>query len=138
MPSASFGPQATGNSVTIVTYSGNVCMERAIPLQSCQLVVHACRKHVVLHLMAFMLGCMRLICLAASAGNVRTWHAKVGVLMQGLGHQQSLAYAPWPTYDPQLLVDDTITLPVQVCPVLQHQHARPRNVELAQPAEQLE
>ncbi len=34
--------------------------------------------------------------------------------LQVLGHQESLAYAAWPTYDPQLLVDDTLTLPVQV------------------------
>ena len=40
--------------------------------------------------------------------------AQTRLCLQVLGHQESLAYAPWPTYDPQLLVDDTITLPVQV------------------------
>ncbi|KAK9868559.1 hypothetical protein WJX84_010001 [Apatococcus fuscideae] len=35
-------------------------------------------------------------------------------LWQMLGHEESLAYAPWPEYDPQLLEEDTITLPVQV------------------------
>ncbi|KAK9814523.1 hypothetical protein WJX72_007308 [[Myrmecia] bisecta] len=35
-------------------------------------------------------------------------------LWQVLGHQESLAYATWPEYDPALLVDDNINLPVQV------------------------
>ena len=35
-------------------------------------------------------------------------------LWQRLGHPESLAYAPWPAYDPALLVTDTITLAVQV------------------------
>jgi len=35
-------------------------------------------------------------------------------LWQLLGHQGSLAYQPWPAYDPAMLVEDTIEIPVQV------------------------
>ncbi len=35
-------------------------------------------------------------------------------LWQILGHNQTLAYEPWPTYDPALLKDDEIEVPVQV------------------------
>jgi leucyl-tRNA synthetase len=35
-------------------------------------------------------------------------------LWQMLGHGGTLAYEPWPTYDPKLLVDETIEVPVQV------------------------
>jgi leucyl-tRNA synthetase len=35
-------------------------------------------------------------------------------LWQILGHAESLAYAPWPTYDPALLRDEEIVVPVQV------------------------
>lgn len=35
-------------------------------------------------------------------------------LWSRLGHQQSLAYEPWPECDEALLVVDTINLPVQV------------------------
>jgi leucyl-tRNA synthetase len=35
-------------------------------------------------------------------------------LWQKLGHDKSLAYEKWPTYDPQLLVKSTIEYPVQV------------------------
>jgi leucyl-tRNA synthetase len=31
-----------------------------------------------------------------------------------LGHPQTLTYEPWPTYDPALLVEDTIEIPVSV------------------------
>lgn len=31
-----------------------------------------------------------------------------------LGHTESLAYKPWPTYDPALLVSETMEIPVQV------------------------
>ena len=30
-----------------------------------------------------------------------------------LGHPQTLAYEPWPTYDPALLVEDSVEVPVQ-------------------------
>jgi leucyl-tRNA synthetase len=35
-------------------------------------------------------------------------------LWRVLGHGESLAYAPWPTYDEALLVEKTVELPVQV------------------------
>ncbi|MBI1337114.1 MAG: leucine--tRNA ligase [Phycisphaera sp.] len=35
-------------------------------------------------------------------------------LWQRLGHEQSLAYEPWPTFNPALLVENTIEIPVQV------------------------
>jgi leucyl-tRNA synthetase len=35
-------------------------------------------------------------------------------LWQALGHSESLAYAPWPTFDPALLKDDEIEVPVQI------------------------
>ena len=35
-------------------------------------------------------------------------------LWQILGHEQTLAYEPWPTYDPALLKDDEVEIPVQV------------------------
>jgi leucyl-tRNA synthetase len=35
-------------------------------------------------------------------------------LWQVLGHTESLAYAPWPTYDPALLRDEEIEVPVQI------------------------
>ncbi len=31
-----------------------------------------------------------------------------------LGHDETLAYAPWPTFEPALLVDDEVEVPVQV------------------------
>jgi leucyl-tRNA synthetase len=35
-------------------------------------------------------------------------------LWQILGHEQTLAYEPWPQYDPALLKDDQVEIPVQV------------------------
>jgi leucyl-tRNA synthetase len=35
-------------------------------------------------------------------------------LWQVLGHDHTLAYEPWPTYDPALLKEETIEVPVQV------------------------
>ena len=35
-------------------------------------------------------------------------------LWQQLGHDESLAYEPWPAYDESLLAEDTVELPVQV------------------------
>jgi leucyl-tRNA synthetase len=31
-----------------------------------------------------------------------------------LGHSESLAYAPWPEYDPQSLVSEMLQIPVQI------------------------
>ncbi len=35
-------------------------------------------------------------------------------LWQILGHAETLAYVPWPTFDPALLKDETIEIPVQI------------------------
>ncbi len=35
-------------------------------------------------------------------------------LWHRLGHKESLAFAPWPTYDPALCIEDTVTVAVQV------------------------
>ena len=35
-------------------------------------------------------------------------------LWQVLGHDRSLAYEPWPAYDPAALVEDEIEIPVQI------------------------
>jgi leucyl-tRNA synthetase len=35
-------------------------------------------------------------------------------LWQRLGHAETLAYEVWPTYDPELIRDETITMAVQV------------------------
>ncbi len=35
-------------------------------------------------------------------------------LWQHLGHQNTLAHEPWPTFDPSLTVDDVVTIAVQV------------------------
>jgi leucyl-tRNA synthetase len=35
-------------------------------------------------------------------------------LWQILGHEQTLAYEPWPTYDPVLLKDEEVEIPVQI------------------------
>ncbi len=35
-------------------------------------------------------------------------------LWEVLGHPQTLAYEPWPSYDPALLVDDEVEIPIQI------------------------
>jgi leucyl-tRNA synthetase len=35
-------------------------------------------------------------------------------MWQALGHQASIAYEPWPTYDPNLTREDTVEVPVQI------------------------
>jgi leucyl-tRNA synthetase len=35
-------------------------------------------------------------------------------LWELLGHSETLAYHAWPTYDPALLIDDEIEIPVQI------------------------
>ncbi|MAB91341.1 MAG: leucine--tRNA ligase [Planctomycetes bacterium] len=35
-------------------------------------------------------------------------------LWRRLGHPQTIAFEPWPSFDPSLLVEDTVTVPVQV------------------------
>ena len=34
--------------------------------------------------------------------------------VQVLGHKGTLAYEPWPQHDEELLVEDTVNLPIQV------------------------
>lgn len=36
-------------------------------------------------------------------------------LWQRLGHEESLAYAPWPAFDPALAKDDEVEIAVQIC-----------------------
>src|SRR5207244_1834093 len=35
-------------------------------------------------------------------------------IWQRLGHENTLAYAPWPTFDPELIIDDEVEIGVQV------------------------
>ena len=35
-------------------------------------------------------------------------------LWQRLGHTESLAYEAWPNYDPELIREDTKTIPIQI------------------------
>ena len=35
-------------------------------------------------------------------------------LWQALGHEKSLAYEPWPEFDPALAKEDTVEVPVQI------------------------
>ena len=35
-------------------------------------------------------------------------------LWQQLGHETTLAYEPWPQFDPSLTVDDVVEVPVQI------------------------
>lgn len=35
-------------------------------------------------------------------------------MWQKLGHDQSIAYEPWPTYDESVLVEENVTIVVQV------------------------
>jgi hypothetical protein len=52
-------------------------------------------------------------------------------LWHRLGHAESLAYAPWPAYDPALLVEDTVTVAVQVNGKLRATLELPRGAEQA-------
>ena len=52
-------------------------------------------------------------------------------LWHRLGHAESLAYAPWPTHDPALLVEDTVTVAVQVNGKLRATLELPRGAEQA-------
>jgi leucyl-tRNA synthetase len=55
-------------------------------------------------------------------------------LWQRMGHARSLAYEPWPQYDPALTVEDTVTVAVQVNGKLRATLELPRGTE--QPAAQ--
>ena len=52
-------------------------------------------------------------------------------LWQRLGHSESLAYAPWPAYDPALCVEDTVTVAVQVNGKLRATLSLPRGADQA-------
>ncbi len=53
-------------------------------------------------------------------------------LWQRLGHAESLAYAPWPAYDPAKCIEDTVTVAVQVNGKLRATLDLPRGSEQAQ------
>ena len=42
------------------------------------------------------------------------------LLVQVLGHSDTLAYEAWPSYNEKLLVSDTFNLPIQVMPCVPH------------------
>jgi leucyl-tRNA synthetase len=48
-----------------------------------------------------------------------------------LGHPQTLAYEPWPTYDPALLVEDSVEVPVQFNGKLRSRIVVPANSDAA-------
>ena len=50
-------------------------------------------------------------------------------LWERLGNTTTLAYAPWPTFDPALLVEDTIEVPVQINGKLRSVIALPTGVD---------
>ena len=53
-------------------------------------------------------------------------------LWELLGHDQTLAYAPWPTFDPALLKDDEIEVPVQINGKLRTKVSVPADADAAQ------
>ncbi len=53
-------------------------------------------------------------------------------LWQVLGHAESLAYAPWPEFDPALLKDDEVEIPVQVNGKLRGRVVVPAGADSAQ------
>ncbi|MDR3636679.1 MAG: leucine--tRNA ligase [Isosphaeraceae bacterium] len=53
-------------------------------------------------------------------------------LWELLGHRESLAYAPWPEYDPALLKDEEIEVPVQVNGKLRGRIVVPAEADAAQ------
>jgi len=52
-------------------------------------------------------------------------------LWRRMGHAESLAYAPWPAYDPALCVEETVTVAVQVNGKLRATLDLPRGAEQA-------
>jgi leucyl-tRNA synthetase len=53
-------------------------------------------------------------------------------LWEKLGHKQSLAYEPWPGYDPSLLKEDTVTIVLQVNGKLRDRASVPANAAQAE------
>src|SRR5262249_7740552 len=52
-------------------------------------------------------------------------------LWERLGHRETLAYEPWPTFDPGVLQADTVTVAVQVNGKLRATLELPRGVDQA-------
>jgi len=52
-------------------------------------------------------------------------------LWERLGHRESLAYEPWPSFDPALMRGDTVTVAVQVNGKLRATLELPRGVDQA-------
>ena len=52
-------------------------------------------------------------------------------LWSRLGHAESLAYAPWPSFDPAMLVDDTVELPVCINGKVKERIEVPQNADAA-------
>ena len=50
-------------------------------------------------------------------------------LWSALGHADSLAYAPWPAFDPALVKKDTVEIPIQVMGKLRHRIEVPAGLE---------
>ena len=48
-----------------------------------------------------------------------------------LGHAESLAYAPWPTFDPSLTTEDKIEVPVQINGKVRRRITAPAGVDEA-------
>jgi leucyl-tRNA synthetase len=53
-------------------------------------------------------------------------------LWAALGHQQTLAYEPWPVSDPAYLVQDTVEVPVQICGKLRGRIVVPAGLSAAE------
>jgi leucyl-tRNA synthetase len=53
-------------------------------------------------------------------------------LWQLLGHNNSLAYEPWPTFDPALTVDAMVEVPVQISGKLRGKIAVPAGADAAE------
>jgi leucyl-tRNA synthetase len=49
-------------------------------------------------------------------------------LWQALGHPKTLAYEPWPTFDPKLVATDTIEVPIQINGKLRHKLIVPTGI----------
>ena len=52
-------------------------------------------------------------------------------LWRRLGHRETIAYEPWPAYDPALIVEDTVTVAIQVNGKLRATLELPRGADQA-------
>ena len=53
-------------------------------------------------------------------------------LWQALGHTESLAYEPWPEFDPALAKEDTVEVPVQINGKVRSKITVPADADAAQ------